>query len=105
MKPFKPEMIITNCPGCPMFLDRWQYVINEIECKRYGQNGEGIPVFTYEEVAGLILGYNPWDLGLQMHQTDCEPVLDKIGIDYDPDEKYNTSIPDEKMMVPNMVNV
>ncbi len=39
-----------------MFLDRWQYVINEMEGKRYGQNGEGIPVFTYEEVAGLVLG-------------------------------------------------
>jgi hypothetical protein len=23
-----------------------------------------------------------------MHQTDCEPVLDKMGIDYDPDGKY-----------------
>jgi heterodisulfide reductase subunit B len=105
MEPFKPDMIITNCPGCPMFLDRWQYVINEMEGKRYGQDGEGIPVFTYEEVAGLVLGYDPWDLGLQMHQTDCEPVLDKIGIEYDPDEKYNTSIPDEKLKIPNLVNV
>jgi len=51
-------------------------------------NGEGIPVFTYEEVAGLVLGYDPWDLGLQMHQTDCEPVLDKMGINYDPEGKY-----------------
>ena len=90
MKPFKPDMIITNCPGCPMFLDRWQYVINEMEGKRYGQNGEGIPVFTYEEVAGLVLGFDPWDLGLQMHQTDCEPILDKIGIEYSPEDKYNT---------------
>ena len=88
MKPYKPDMIITNCPGCPMFLDRWQYVINEMEGKTYGPNGEGIPVFTYEEVAGLMLGFDPWDLGLQMHQTDCEPVLEKIGIEYDPDAKY-----------------
>ena len=90
MKPFKPDMIITNCPGCPMFLDRWQYVINEMEGKRYGPNNDGIPVFTYEEVAGLVLGYDPWDLGLQMHQTDCEPILEKIGIEYDPDKKYCT---------------
>lgn len=89
MQPFKPDMIITNCPGCPMFLDRWQYVIDEMEGKRYGQNNEGIPVFTYEEVAGLVLGYDPWDLGLQMHQTDCEPVLDKMGIEYDPDRKHS----------------
>ncbi len=77
MKPFKPDMIITNCPGCPMFLDRWQYVINEMEGTRYGQNGEGIPVFTYEEVAGLVLGYDPWDLGLQMHQMIVNLCLTK----------------------------
>lgn len=88
MEPFGPDMIISNCPGCPMFLDRWQYVIKKIEGKTYGKNGEGIPVFTYEEVAGLVLGYDPWDLGLQMHQVNCEPLLDKIGIEYDPDDKY-----------------
>lgn len=105
MKPFKPDMIITNCPGCPMFLDRWQYVINEMEGKRYGQNGEGIPVFTYEEVAGLILGYNPWEIGLQMHQTDCEPVLDKMGIEFDPGAKYDTRVFLEKNEIPNLTNI
>jgi len=88
MEPYKPDMIITNCPGCPMFLDRWQYAIGEMEHKTYGQDGFGIPVFTYEEVAGLVLGYDPWDLGLQMHQTATEPLLDKMGIKYDPNKKY-----------------
>jgi heterodisulfide reductase subunit B len=88
-----------------MFLDRWQYVINEIEGKRYGSNGEGIPVFTYEEIAGLVLGYDPWDLGLQMHQTDCKSVLDKIGIDYDPDTKYQISGEIKKVKEHNFINV
>ncbi|MBU0763593.1 MAG: heterodisulfide reductase subunit B [Bacteroidetes bacterium] len=88
MEPYKPDMIITNCPGCTMFLDRWQYVIAESKGKTYGENGHGIPVFTYEEVAGLVLGYDPWDLGLQLHQVSCEPVLNKMGIPYNPDEKY-----------------
>jgi heterodisulfide reductase subunit B len=88
MEPFKPDMIITNCPGCPYFLDRWQYAIAEMEGKTYGENGYGIPVFTYEEVAGLMLGYNPWDLGLQVHQVATEPLLDKAGIAYSPEEKY-----------------
>jgi heterodisulfide reductase subunit B len=79
-----------------MFLDRWQYVIGEMEGKHYGKNGNGIPVFTYEEVAGLVLGYDPWDLGLQMHQTRCEPLLDKIGIEYDPDEKFNLKVSAKK---------
>ncbi|HPS95857.1 MAG: heterodisulfide reductase-related iron-sulfur binding cluster [Bacteroidales bacterium] len=88
MAPFKPDMIITNCPGCPYFLDRWQYVIEELEGKTYGADSKGIPVFTYEEVAGLVLGYDPWDLGLQMHQTAVEPLLDKIGIIYNKEDKY-----------------
>jgi heterodisulfide reductase subunit B len=88
MEPYEPDMIITNCPGCPMFLDRWQYALSEMEGKTYGKNNQGIPVFTYEEVAGMILGYNPWDLGLQVHQVPTEPVLDKIGIPYDPETKF-----------------
>ena len=88
MEPYHPDMIITNCPGCPYFMDRWQYVIAEMEGKTYGQNGYGIPVFTYEEVAGLVLGYDPWDLGLQLHQVAVEPLLDKMGIEYSPEDKY-----------------
>ncbi|MBQ3383455.1 MAG: heterodisulfide reductase subunit B [Bacteroidales bacterium] len=88
MEPYKPDMIITNCPGCPYFLDRWQYVIAETQGKTYGENGHGIPVFTYEEVAGLVMGYDPWDLGLQTHQVSVEPLLDKMGIPYDPAKKY-----------------
>ena len=71
-----------------MFLDKWQYTIAEIEGTTYGQDGKGIPVLTYEELAGLVLGYDPWDLGLQMHQVDVEPLLDKLGVEYDPAAKY-----------------
>lgn len=89
MAPQKPDFIVCNCPGCSMFLDKWQYTIAEMEGTTYGQNGQGIPVLTYEEMAGLILGYDPWaDLGMQMHQVDVEPLLDKLGIEYDPAAKY-----------------
>lgn len=88
MAPYKPDFILTNCPGCPMFLDRWQYALGEMEGVTYGENGQGIPVLTYEELAGIVLGYNPWDLGLQVHQVPVEPLLDKIGIPYDPEAKF-----------------
>ncbi|MCI1779745.1 MAG: heterodisulfide reductase subunit B [Bacteroidales bacterium] len=88
MEPYEPDMIITNCPGCTYFMDRWQYVIAETQGKTYGGKGHGIPVLTYEEVAGLVLGYDPWDLGLQTHQVGSEPLLDKMGIKYDPAKKY-----------------
>jgi heterodisulfide reductase subunit B len=56
--------------------------------KTYGENGYGIPVLTYEELAALLLGYNPWDIGLQVHQVSVEPLLDKLGIEYKKENKY-----------------
>ena len=88
MAPYKPDFIVANCPGCAMFLDKWQYAVSEMEGITYGENGAGIPVLTYEEMAGLVLGYDPWDLGMQMHQVAVEPLLNKMGIDYDPSAKY-----------------
>lgn len=88
MQPYQPDMILTNCPGCNMFLDRWQYALAQIEGKVYGGEN-GIPVLSHEELAGLVLGYDPWkDLGLQMHQIDVEPLLMKLGVEYDPKLKF-----------------
>ncbi|MCX6272597.1 MAG: heterodisulfide reductase-related iron-sulfur binding cluster [Bacteroidetes bacterium] len=88
MEAYEPDFIITNCPGCTFFLDRWQYVIAEMEEKTYGKDGFGIPVLTYEEVAGLVLGWDPYSLGLQLHQVSVEPLLDKMGINYNENDKY-----------------
>ncbi len=89
MEPYKPDFIVANCPGCTYFLDRWQYVIAEMTGKTYGNDGYGIPVLTYEEMAGLVLGMDPWDLGMQLHQVSVESLLDKMGIDYDPSKKHS----------------
>ena len=104
MQPYKPDLIIANCPGCTFFLDRWQYVIAESEGTTYGEKGYGIPVLTYEELAGLLLGYNPWDIGLQIHQVTVEPILDKLGVKYNPDDKYK-GINNENLGIPEMPEV
>lgn len=88
MKPFKPDLIIANCPGCTYFLDRWQYVLSEMDGRTYGSDGYGIPVLTYEELTALLLGTDPWDIGLQLHQVAVEPLLNKIGVEYNPATKY-----------------
>jgi heterodisulfide reductase subunit B len=88
MAPYKPDFIVGNCPGCAMFLDKWQYTIAEMEGTTYGADGRGIPVLTYEEMAGLVMGYDPWEMGMQMHQVDVEPLLEKMGVRYDPEAKY-----------------
>ncbi len=88
LAPCKPDLIVSNCPGCSMFMDKWQYTIGEMEGMTFGPGGKGIPVLTYEEMAGLVLGADPWDLGLQMHQVDVEPVLKKMGYAYSPEAKF-----------------
>ena len=43
-----------------------------------------VPVLTYMELAGLLLGWDPYDIiGIQFHTVPVEPLLDKIGIPYD----------------------
>ncbi len=88
MQPYEPDMIVANCPGCTMFIDKWQYTISEIEHRTFGTNKTGIPVLTYEELAGLVLGYDPWDMGMQMHQVGVESLLDKMEIKYDGNMKF-----------------
>lgn len=88
MAPVQPDLILTNCPGCNMFLDRWQYTLAELEGVTYDAAGRGIPVLSFEELMGLLLGVDPWVLGLQMHQVQVEQLLDKIGVDYLPQTKY-----------------
>jgi len=88
MEPYEPDFIVCNCPGCPMFLDRWQYTIAELEHKTYDKEGYGIPVLTYEEMTGMLLGYNPWEMGMQIHQVQVDRLLNKIGILFDIDDKY-----------------
>ena len=58
----------------PYFMDRWQYVIAEQTGKTYGENGYGIPVFTYEEVAGLVLGYDPGTLDSNCIRWQLNPA-------------------------------
>lgn len=89
MEAFAPDLILTNCPGCNMFLDRWQYTLAEMSGKTYDREGKGIPVLSHEELAALMLGRDPWTLGLQMHQVQLEPLLDKIGIAYQARQKYS----------------
>ncbi len=63
MAPLQARLHCLQLPGCSMFLDKWQYTIAEMEGTTYGANGGGIPVLTYEEMAGLVLGYDPVGAG------------------------------------------
>jgi len=104
MQPFKPDLVLTNCPGCNMFMDKWQYTIKEMEGTTYGTEGESIPILTYEELAGLVMGYNPWDLGLQYHMVQSEPLLEKMGIETDKEDKFKTRDGRQMPIPGNLIN-
>jgi heterodisulfide reductase subunit B len=79
MEPWEPDAILTNCPGCNAFLDKEQWAVQELCGKAYG-----IPTLSYSELAGLLLGWDPYSVvGIQAHTVPVEPLLDKIGIPYD----------------------
>lgn len=85
MATFKPDLIVTNCPGCQVFLDKEQWAVYEITGEKYF-----IPVITYQEMAGLLLGWDPYDVvGIDFHTVPVEPLLDKIGIPYDPERSWH----------------
>lgn len=40
-----------------------------------------IPTLSYAELAGLLLGWDPYDaVGIQGHTVPVEPLLERIGI-------------------------
>jgi heterodisulfide reductase subunit B len=88
MEPWKPDAILTNCPGCNVMLDKEQWAIPQMTGKVYN-----IPTLSYSELAGLLLGWDPYDVvGIQSHTVPVEPLLDKIGIPYDPSKEWLSEI-------------
>ena len=84
MEPWKPDAILTNCPGCNLFLDKEQWAILQITGVEYN-----VPTLSYTELAGLLLGWDPYDVvGIQSHTVPVEPLLDKIGIPYDKSKEW-----------------
>ncbi|MBD2180006.1 heterodisulfide reductase subunit B [Planktothrix sp. FACHB-1355] len=73
------NLILTNCPGCTVFLDAEQGTIKEILSEEFN-----VSVLDYAQLTGLMLGYDPFkDCGLNAKVVQIEPLLDKIGIPYD----------------------
>lgn len=84
MAPWKPDAILTNCPGCNLFLDKEQWAILQMTGTDYN-----IPTLSYSELTGLLLGWDPYDIvGIQGHTVPVEPLLDKLGIPYDKSKEW-----------------
>jgi heterodisulfide reductase subunit B len=71
----EPDVIVTQCPGCTFNLDYYQESI----AKELGIALD-IPVLHFSELVALLLGADPYAIGLDMHVVPVEQFLEKIGI-------------------------
>ncbi len=81
LKEAQPDcnLILTNCPGCTVFLDAEQGAIRQLMEEEFD-----VSVLDYAQLTGLLLGYDPFkDCGLNVKAVKVEPLLEKIGIPYD----------------------
>lgn len=71
----KPDMIVTQCPGCTFNLEYYQEsLMEELNMS------ERIPVLYISELLALLLGAQPEKIGIDMHAVPVEPFLEKFGI-------------------------
>lgn len=71
----KPDVIITQCPGCSFNLEHYQeYLIKEAYMDEY------IPVLYISELLALLMGADPKNLGIDMHVVPIEPFIKKLKV-------------------------
>jgi heterodisulfide reductase subunit B1 len=69
----RPDVIITQCPGCTFNLDYYQETLSD------AVGPLDVPVLYISELLALALGADPYELGLDMHAVPVEPLLARLG--------------------------
>jgi heterodisulfide reductase subunit B len=64
MNSLNTDIILVMCPACLLAFDRVQYSLINL-----GEIDRVMPVIHISQLAGLVLGLNPKDLGLDLHLT------------------------------------
>ncbi len=71
----KPDIIITQCPGCTFNLEYYQESLIDESIIQ-----QEIPVLYIAEIVAILLGATPEEIGIDMHAVDVEPFLKNAGI-------------------------
>ena len=66
----KPDIIITQCPGCTFNLEYYQESLIDESIIQ-----QEIPVLYIAEIVAILLGATPEEIGIDMHAVDVEPFL------------------------------
>lgn len=78
------DLLLVMCPNCHLQFDRYEQVIqNHTHHKKY------MAVLNIAQLIALYMGADPYKIvGIQTHTVNVEPILDKVGIEYDSKEDY-----------------
>jgi heterodisulfide reductase subunit B len=68
----RPDVIVTQCPGCTFNFDYYQETLAE------AVGPLEVPVLYISELLALVLGADPYEIGLDMHAVPVEPLLARL---------------------------
>ncbi|MCD7781559.1 MAG: CoB--CoM heterodisulfide reductase iron-sulfur subunit B family protein [Methanosphaera sp.] len=73
------DLLLVICPNCHLQFDRYEKVIqDETKHEKY------MPVLNIAQFVALYMGADPYKtIGIQTHTVNVEPLLDKLGIEYE----------------------
>lgn len=78
----KIDVLLVMCPNCQLQFDRYQEVLNKDD-----EDKHFFAVLNIAQLVALYMGADPYKvLGIQTHTNNIEPLLDKLQIDYNPEE-------------------
>lgn len=67
------ELMTTTCPYCMEMLDARQQ-----SALKYMKEPKPIPTMYYQQILGLLMGFNTKDLGLNLNQSPIDEVINRI---------------------------
>ncbi|OED30900.1 ferredoxin:CoB-CoM heterodisulfide reductase subunit HdrB [Methanosphaera sp. WGK6] len=79
------DLLLVMCPNCHLQFDRYEQVIQE-------QTGhkQYMAVLNIAQLVALYMGADPYKvLGIQTHTVNVEPLLDKLGIEYESEDNLH----------------
>ena len=76
------DVLLVMCPNCHLQFDRYKSVLSNKTGHKHN-----FAVLNISQLVALYMGADPYKvLGIQTHTVNVEPLLDKLGIDYNPEE-------------------
>lgn len=76
------DVLLVMCPNCQLQFDRYEHILQDKTGKTHS-----FVVLNIAQLLALYMGAHPYNVvGIQTHTVNVEPILDKLGIEYNVEE-------------------